>query len=89
MIPLGGRSLNEFAVEGRYRFGNLGVVAFVDAGQVYEEQYPTLANLQYGVGVGGRIYTNFGPLRVDVATPLNRRRGDGRIGLYVSIGQAF
>ena len=39
--PLGGRSLAEFAVEGRYRFGNYGVVAFVDAGQVYESQYPT------------------------------------------------
>ncbi|HZF94069.1 MAG TPA: BamA/TamA family outer membrane protein [Allosphingosinicella sp.] len=88
-IPLGGRSLNEFAIEGRYRFGNLGVVAFVDAGQVYEEQYPTLSGLRYGVGVGGRVYTNFGPLRVDVATPLNRRRGDGIIGIYVSIGQAF
>jgi translocation and assembly module TamA len=88
-IPLGGRSLNEFAVEARYRFGNFGVVGFVDAGQVYEAQYPTLDNLQYGVGVGARIYTNFGPLRLDVATPLNRREGDGRIGVYMSIGQAF
>ena len=35
-VPLGGRSLAEFALEGRYRFGNYGVVAFVDAGQVYE-----------------------------------------------------
>ena len=89
VIPLGGRSLNEFAIEARYRFGNYGVVGFVDAGQVYESQYPTLANLRYGVGIGGRVYTNFGPLRVDVATPLNRRRGDGRIAVYMSIGQAF
>jgi translocation and assembly module TamA len=89
VIPLGGRSLNEFAIEARYRFGNYGVVGFVDAGQVYESQYPTLANLRYGVGVGGRVYTNFGPLRVDVATPLNRRRGDGWIAVYMSIGQAF
>jgi translocation and assembly module TamA len=88
-IPLGGRSLNEFAIEGRYRFGNYGVVAFLDAGQVYESQYPTLANLRYGIGVGGRVYTNFGPLRVDIATPLNRRQGDGRIAVYMSIGQAF
>jgi translocation and assembly module TamA len=29
-VPLGGRSLAEFAVEGRYRFGNYGAVAFVD-----------------------------------------------------------
>ena len=88
-VPIGGRSLTEFAIEGRYRFGNYGVVAFVDAGQVAERQYPTLSGLQYGVGVGGRIYTNFGPLRVDVATPLNRREGDGWIAVYMSIGQAF
>ncbi|HEX8191441.1 MAG TPA: BamA/TamA family outer membrane protein [Allosphingosinicella sp.] len=88
-VPIGGRSLTEFAVEGRYRFGNYGVVAFVDAGQVDERQYPSLSGLQYGVGVGGRIYTNFGPLRVDVATPLNRREGDGLIAVYMSIGQAF
>ena len=88
-IPLGGRSLNEFAIEGRYRFGNYGVVAFVDAGQVYERPYPDFSNLRFGVGIGGRVYTNFGPLRVDVATPLGRRQGEGRIAVYMSIGQAF
>jgi translocation and assembly module TamA len=88
-IPLGGRSLSEFAVEGRYRFGNYGVVAFVDAGQVYESQYPTFGDMRFGVGVGGRLYTNFGPIRVDVATPLNRRPGESRVSVYVSIGQAF
>ena len=88
-VPLGGRSLNEFSIEGRYRFGNYGVVGFVDAGQVYERSYPNLSDLRYGIGVGGRLYTNFGPLRVDVATPLGRRQGEPRISIYVSIGQAF
>ena len=88
-IPLGGRSLAEFAIEGRYRFGNYGVVAFVDAGQVYESQVPSFDSMRFGVGVGGRIYTNFGPVRVDVATPLNRREGESRFSIYVSIGQAF
>jgi len=88
-VPLGGRSLNEFAVEGRYRFGDYGVVAFVDAGQVYESQYPRFTDLRFGVGVGGRLYTNFGPVRVDVATPINRQPGEARISVYVSIGQAF
>ena len=88
-VPLGGRSLNEFALEGRYRFGNFGVVGFVDAGQVYETEYPDFSNLRFGVGVGGRVYTNFGPLRVDVATPLARRQGEGWIAVYMSIGQAF
>ena len=88
-IPLGGRSLVEFAVEGRYRFGNYGVVAFVDAGQVYEAQYPTFDSMRFGVGVGGRVYTNFGPIRFDVATPIGRREGESLINVYVSIGQAF
>ncbi|YBV28092.1 autotransporter assembly complex protein TamA [Sphingomonas sp. CJ20] len=87
--PVGGRSLNEFAIEARYRFGNLGIVPFLDAGQVYEGLYPTAQNLRFGAGIGGRIYTNFGPLRVDVATPIARKPGESKIALYVSIGQAF
>lgn len=88
-VPLGGRSLAEFAVEGRYRFGNYGVVAFVDAGQVYEAQVPSFSSMRFGVGVGGRVYTNFGPVRVDIATPIGRRPGESLISVYVSIGQAF
>ena len=87
--PIGGRSFNEFAVEARYRFGNYGVVAFVDAGQAYSETMPQFSDLRYGVGLGGRFYTNFGPIRLDVATPINRRPGEARINVYVSIGQAF
>ncbi len=45
--------------------------------------------MRFGVGVGGRLYTNFGPIRVDVATPLGRRPGESRFSIYVSIGQAF
>ena len=86
---LGGRALNEFSVEGRYRFGNFGVAAFVDGGQVYEEQYPRFNDLQFGAGIGGRYYTNFGPFRADVAIPLNKRPGQANWGVYISIGQAF
>lgn len=87
--PVGGRSLNEGSVEARYRFGNYGVVAFVDAGQAYRETMPQFNNLRYGVGIGGRFYTNFGPMRLDVATPIDRRPGEARLNIYVSIGQAF
>ena len=87
--PVGGRSLNEFAIEARYRFGNFGIVPFFDAGNAYESSFPKGGDLRYGAGIGGRFYTNFGPMRVDVATPLNPRDGDGRIALYISIGQAF
>ncbi|HEY0042963.1 MAG TPA: BamA/TamA family outer membrane protein [Allosphingosinicella sp.] len=88
-VPTGGRSLVEFAVEARYRFGNYGIVGFVDAGQVYESQTPRLNDMRFGVGVGGRLYTNFGPLRADIAMPIGRRKGESRFAVYISIGQAF
>lgn len=87
--PVGGRSLNEGSLELRYRFGNYGVVGFVDAGQAYRETTPQFSDLRYGVGIGGRFYTNFGPVRLDVATPLARKPGESRFNIYVSIGQAF
>ncbi|WP_306286166.1 BamA/TamA family outer membrane protein [Sphingomonas sp. Ant20] len=87
--PVGGRSLNEFALEARYRFGDFGIVPFIDAGNSYESSTPNLSSLRYGAGIGGRFYTSFGPMRIDVATPLNPREGDGKVALYISIGQAF
>jgi translocation and assembly module TamA len=87
--PVGGRSTNEAAVEARYRFGNFGVVGFVDAGQVYESSIPKFDDWRFGVGIGGRFYTNFGPVRLDIATPINRQTGESKISVYVSIGQAF
>ncbi|MDR6127326.1 translocation and assembly module TamA [Sphingomonas sp. SORGH_AS802] len=87
--PVGGRSLNEFSLEARYRFGDFGIVPFVDAGNSYANALPTFTDLRFGAGIGGRFYTNFGPMRIDVATPLNPRPGDGKVALYISIGQAF
>jgi len=87
--PVGGRSVNEFALEARYRFGNYGIVPFVDAGNSYASSMPKFTDWKFGAGIGGRFYTNFGPIRIDVATPLNKRKGDSRIALYISIGQAF
>ena len=87
--PIGGRSLFEAAIEARYRFGNFGIVPFVDVGQVYEDSMPGFSDLRFGAGIGGRFYTNFGPLRLDVATPLGRREGESVVAVYISIGQAF
>jgi len=87
--PIGGRSLVEAAAEVRYRFGDYGLVAFVDGGQVYTSPLPRFTDWRFGVGVGARFYTNFGPMRLDVATPINRKPGESRISVYVSIGQAF
>lgn len=92
-VPTGGNSLTELAVEGRYRFQafgqDLGVVAFVDAGEVSTGISPAFDRLSVGAGIGARFYTGFGPVRVDIATPINPQRGDPRLVFYVSIGQAF
>lgn len=91
--PSGGRSLFEAAAEARIRTGllggNLSVVPFLDVGNVYMTEYPDFSGLRWGGGVGVRYHSSFGPLRVDVGTPLNPRPGDSRIGVYVSLGQAF
>jgi translocation and assembly module TamA len=87
--PIGGRSLAEFALEARIRVGDFGIVPFFDGGNIDTSPLPRLRDLQFGAGVGVRYHTNFGPIRVDVGTPLNRREGDARIAVYVSLGQAF
>jgi translocation and assembly module TamA len=87
--PIGGRSLVEFALEARVRVGNFGIVPFVDAGNISTSPLPSLSDLQIGAGIGVRYHTRFGPIRVDVGTPLNPRSGDPRIAVYVSLGQAF
>jgi len=51
---------------------------------------PNLSDkLQMSAGLGLRYYTAIGPIRLDVAAPLNPRKGDRPATLYVSIGQSF
>lgn len=90
--PEGGRSLGELSLEARFRFGSLnqfGIVPFIDAGTISSEPWPTIKEMRVGAGLGLRYYSNFGPIRLDVGTPLNPQPGDSRIGVYVSLGQAF
>lgn len=91
--PVGGRSLVEFSLEARVRTGffggNLGIVPFIDAGNVYTSSSPDFSGLRYGTGLGVRYYSDFGPIRIDVGTPINPQPGDSRIAVYVSLGQAF
>lgn len=91
--PSGGRSLYEASFEARIKTGlfggNLSVVPFIDAGGVDEGQFPSFSDIRYGAGIGIRYKTGFGPLRLDLATPLNPRPGDSRIAVYVALGQSF
>ena len=90
--PLGGRSVVELGAELRLRLpADLGLVPFVEGGNVYDKSYPTFEEeLFWAVGLGLRYYTAVGPLRLDVAVPMNRREGvDAAFQFYVSLGQAF
>jgi translocation and assembly module TamA len=91
--PIGGRSLAEFSLEARVRLkafgGDFGIVPFIDGGTLSTDAMPDLSDWQIGVGIGARYYSSFGPIRIDVGTPLNRQQGDGRIAVVVGLGQAF
>ncbi|WP_328702873.1 autotransporter assembly complex protein TamA [Arenibaculum pallidiluteum] len=89
--PRGGLSLFESSIELRYKLTeSIGVVPFVDAGNVYDTNFPKIgSDLKYAAGLGARYYTGFGPLRADVAVPLNKEPGDASWAFYISIGQAF
>ena len=86
-----GRSLLEASVEYRQRFGeNFGAVAFVDAGVVGADEFTSFdQDVRVGAGVGLRYYTGLGPIRLDVAVPINPGPDDGRFGIYAGIGHAF
>ena len=77
---VGGRSLVEGSGELRVRIDErFGAVGFLDAG--YVSSTSTLSggddsDLRAGAGAGVRYFTGLGPLRLDVATPINPREDD-------------
>ncbi|MFK4810554.1 autotransporter assembly complex family protein [Devosia sp. ZW T5_3] len=86
----GGRYLLEGSLEARAKVtSDIGVVGFLDGGYVAADTFPELDDLRLGAGVGVRYYTGLGPLRLDVAVPLNKRSGDPDYAIYVGIGQSF
>jgi translocation and assembly module TamA len=91
--PTGGASLVEFALEARIETplfgGAIEVVPFIDAGSVGRGSTPDFADIRFGAGIGIRYKTTFGPIRVDVAAPLNPTPFDSPVVVYVSLGQAF
>ncbi|MGV6820237.1 MAG: autotransporter assembly complex protein TamA [Parvularcula sp.] len=102
--PIGGASLAEINTEARYQVReSLQLAAFVDAGSVFDNSTPSFSgDIPVGAGVGVRYFTPVGPIRVDVATPLNPRTitevvdgetvtrfQDQSLFVYIALGQAF
>ena len=88
--PQGGTAISAGTIELRQRIlGNYGFATFLDMGQVSSDGVPFTGGWHAGAGVGFRYYTPIGPIRLDVAVPLNRLPGGDLLALYIGIGQAF
>ncbi len=88
--PTGGRGLLEVSGELRWRRdGPLGFVAFLDGANVSADQGVDFEDIRYSAGLGVRYDTLVGPIRFDLATPIDPDQGDDPVQIYVSIGQAF
>ncbi|MDP3430378.1 MAG: BamA/TamA family outer membrane protein [Desulfomicrobium sp.] len=90
--PLGGVSAVDFSAELRFRINReYGFVLFADGGGAFSGRNPSEREEYFwGVGTGLRYFTPVGPIRLDVAVPLDRRSGvDDLFQVYVSLGQAF
>jgi translocation and assembly module TamA len=90
--PIGGAAMLEGGMEMRWKFNkSMGVTAFMDAGNVYDKSELSQLgqDLLVGGGLGFRYYSPIGPFRLDVATPLTPRPEDGKIQIYLSLGQSF
>jgi outer membrane protein insertion porin family len=88
-ISVGGNSYLELSFEMRQEItNNLYGVLFVDCGNVWKEYLDhNPADLVYTPGTGIRFRTPIGPIRFDVAYPINMENAGVRF--HLSFGQAF
>lgn len=88
--PQGGLAIDALDVEFRQHITKtIGIVPFVDAGQVNAGARPFKGTVRVGYGLGLRYYTGIGPIRVDLAFPAKRTAGSGAFALYIGLGEAF
>lgn len=68
---------------------NIGVVGFVDVGQIgVNGFFNEFSDWHAGAGIGVRYATAVGPIRLDLAVPVGGNTGSG-MQIYVGLGQAF
>ncbi|HSL20787.1 MAG TPA: BamA/TamA family outer membrane protein [Vicinamibacterales bacterium] len=98
-LPIGGHSMLEASSEFRIPvWGNLSLVLFGDAGNVWSDRWRlNLGDLRFDVGPGLRYNTPIGPVRFDFGYQINPIEGllvrgepePRRFRMHFSIGQAF
>jgi len=103
---LGGASVVELNLEVRQHVTDaIELAVFADAGGAFEANTPDFDNVLLGAGIGIRYHTPIGPLRVDVAVPLEKRNvvatqlnaegqplnsfDDEAFHFYIALGQPF
>ena len=86
---LGGNSMMETSAELRFPlYGIFSGTAFMDLGNSWLNSWEfELNKLNYDAGLGLRVKTPVGPLRLDVASPLFE--GKFRTQFFITIGHAF
>ncbi|MDR1375231.1 MAG: BamA/TamA family outer membrane protein [Holosporaceae bacterium] len=96
-VVMGGKSSTEFSAEIRRKFtADFGGVVFFDGAKIFQNKsrYDNLATEKkrwfFSIGFGLRYFSSIGPIRIDLAFPIKRRRAvDSRMQFVVSLGQAF
>ena len=88
---VGGLSLLVASLEMRARVTEqIGIVPFVDVGSAFDASWPDFdPPVKVGAGLGLRYYTPIGPIRADVAVPLQAESGDAALAVYVGLGESF
>jgi len=91
-VSVGGRSFAGLSAELRHDIGDtdFGIVGFADIGMITADAFGGGASDWHaGAGFGIRYDTPFGPIRVDLATPISDGRAGDDLYLYIGIGQSF
>ena len=79
-----------FPMPGAANDKSLRLSAFVDGGQVYGEgEKVSLSDLRYSTGLALNWSSPFGPLRLSLGIPLNKKPGDNVQRLQFTFGAAF
>lgn len=88
--PLGGRFLGEFSAEVRFPlYRILGGVVFIDGGNIWQEYGEIPQGLRWGVGVGLRLKSFLGSIRLDYGFKIDRQEDESIGSLHFAIGEAF
>lgn len=89
VLPIGGTALGLVNLDWRFPiWGDLGGVAFVDAGNVWAD-WQHADRLKLGAGVGFRYASPVGPLRLEIGWKLDRKPFEDPYVIVISVGNPF